>query len=138
MTDFWKYLLESGTGLILFYIIYWIFLRKETYFVHNRFYLGGSVILSMLIPLLNFSITPPPILYSFELKIDEIFVTAGSGTESTYSFNLLLLLKSIYFAGMGLFLCKFLFHTWQIFWMVKKYGITRVKGVNIVYLDKNV
>ncbi|MQY78242.1 MAG: TonB family protein [Bacteroidetes bacterium] len=139
MTDFWKYLLESGTGLTLFYIIYWIFLRKETYFVHNRFYLGGSVILSMLIPLLNFSIIPPPTLYSFELKIDEIFVTAGSGiTESTYSFNFFFLLKSIYFTGMGLFLCKFLFHTWQIFWLVKKYGITREKGVNIVYLDKNV
>lgn len=139
MTDFGKYLLESGTCLILFYVIYWIFLRKETYFVHNRFYLGGSVILSMLIPLLNFSITPPPTLYSFELKIDEIFVTAGSGiTESTYSFNFLSLLKSIYFTGMGLFLCKFLFHTWQIFRLVKKYGITREKGVNIVYLDKNV
>ncbi len=139
MTDLWKYLLESGTGLILFYIIYWIFLRKETYFVHNRFYLGGSVILSMLIPLLNFSITPPPILYSFELKIDEIFVNAGSGiTDSTYSFNILFLLKSIYFTGMGLFLCKFLFHTWQIFRLVRKYGITREKGVNIVYLDKNV
>jgi len=139
MTDLWKYLLESGTGLILFYIIYWIFMRKETYFVHNRFYLGGSVILSMIIPLLNFSITPPPALYLFELKIDEIFVTAGSGiTESTYSFNILFLLKSIYFTGMGLFLCKFLFHTWQIFWLVRKYGITREKGVNIVYLDKNV
>jgi len=139
MTDFWKYLLESGTGLILFYIIYWIFLRKETYFVHNRFYLEGSVILSMLIPLLNFSITPPPALYLFELKIDEIFVTAGSGIkESTYSFNILFLLKSIYFTGMGLFLCKFLFHTWQIFRLVRKYGITREKGVNIVYLDKNV
>jgi len=139
MTDFGKYLLESGTGLILFYVIYWIFLRKETYFVHNRFYLGGSVILSMLIPLLNFPITPPPTLYSFELKIDEIFVTAGSGiTESTYSFNILSLLKSIYFTGMGLFLCKFLFHTWQIFRLVRKYGITREKGVNIVYLDKNV
>ena len=139
MTDFWKYLLESGTGLILFYIIYWIFLRKETYFVHNRFYLGGSVILSMLIPLLNFSITSPPTLYSFELKIDEIFVTAGSGiTDSTYTFNILFLLKSIYFTGMGLFLCKFLFHTWQIFRLVRKYGITREKGVYIVYLDKNV
>jgi TonB family protein len=139
VTELGKYLYESGIGLILFYIVYWVSLRKDTNFASNRFYLWGSVILSMIIPLLNFSIAPPPTLYSFELLIDEVFVTRGSETvEKAYSFNILFLLKLIYFIGSGFFLGKFLFYIHKILRLIKKYGITKESGLNIVYIDKNV
>lgn len=45
--------------LTLFYSVYWIFLKKETYFKLNRFYLIFSVAASLLIPLLNINTTNP-------------------------------------------------------------------------------
>jgi len=43
MNQFWIYLLKSGIALWMFFGIYWIFLRKETFFSLNR-----SVLLDLL------------------------------------------------------------------------------------------
>ena len=48
-----QYLLESSFCLVIFYMFYQIMLKKETYFQFNRFYLIGSAILSLLIPIIN-------------------------------------------------------------------------------------
>ncbi|MBL7113502.1 MAG: TonB family protein [Bacteroidales bacterium] len=55
MNEWIMYLVKSGLALWLFYGIYWLFLRKETYFSVNRFVLLGSVVLSFLLPLVPFS-----------------------------------------------------------------------------------
>jgi TonB family protein len=54
MNNFWIYLLKSGLALWLFYGIYWLFLRKETFFSLNRYMLLGSVIFSFLLPFIHF------------------------------------------------------------------------------------
>lgn len=41
--------------LVVFYAIYWLFLRKETFHQVNRFYLIGSSIISVLLPFANLS-----------------------------------------------------------------------------------
>lgn len=41
--------------LVIFYAIYWLFLRKETFHQVNRFYLIGSSILSMILPFVDLS-----------------------------------------------------------------------------------
>ncbi len=58
MTRFVIYLFETGLCLSLLYLAYWLFLRKETYFNFNRFFLVGSIILALTLPLvhLNFMI----------------------------------------------------------------------------------
>ncbi|MBS2098690.1 M56 family metallopeptidase [Carboxylicivirga linearis] len=53
MTDFLIYLFESGLCLSLFYLGYIVFFRKETYFTFNRFYLLGSMILALTVPLIS-------------------------------------------------------------------------------------
>lgn len=55
-----KFLIYSGEitiSLALFYIAYWLFFKNETYFKLNRFYLLFSIGLSLLIPLLNITLT---------------------------------------------------------------------------------
>lgn len=54
MNNFWIYLLKSGLALWLFYGIYWLFLRKETFFSLNRYMLLGSVVFSFLLPFIHF------------------------------------------------------------------------------------
>jgi hypothetical protein len=41
--------------LVVFYTIYWLFLRKETFHQVNRFYLLGSSIISVLLPFADLS-----------------------------------------------------------------------------------
>ncbi len=53
------YLLETGVCLSLLYLAYWLFLRKETYFNFNRFFLVGSIALSLIIPSLHMNIGIP-------------------------------------------------------------------------------
>jgi TonB family protein len=48
------YLLQSNLYLILFFGLYWVVLRKETFNNYNRAYLVISALLSFVIPLWNF------------------------------------------------------------------------------------
>ncbi|MES2827334.1 MAG: energy transducer TonB [Bacteroidota bacterium] len=48
-----SYLIQVNLYVVLFYTAYLLLLRKETFFKMNRFYLVGSAILSLAIPLLK-------------------------------------------------------------------------------------
>jgi len=48
-----NYLLQTNLYLILFMGFYTLFLRNETFFRQNRFYLNTSILLSFLIPFIN-------------------------------------------------------------------------------------
>jgi beta-lactamase regulating signal transducer with metallopeptidase domain len=56
MDKFIIYSIEIAISLALFYSAYWIFLKNETFFKLNRFYLLSSVLIALLTPLLNISI----------------------------------------------------------------------------------
>jgi hypothetical protein len=47
------YLLQVNLYLLLFYSLYFVLLRNETFFKMNRFYLVGSALLSLAIPLMK-------------------------------------------------------------------------------------
>jgi len=49
-----NYFLEVNIGLIFFYGVYVIYLRKENQFTISRIYLVSSMVLSLLLPLLHF------------------------------------------------------------------------------------
>ena len=138
MNLLWKYLIESGLSLCLFYGIYWTFLRRDTFFSRNRFYLTLTIITSMIIPLLSISIRQPTPIYSFEVLLDEAVIIPTTSSYDYSGFSLQNLLTWIYWTGVSLFFMKFLFHTGQILWLIRSYGITRENGIRIVYLEKNI
>ena len=53
MIKFLIYLFESGICMLILYLVYWFFLRKETYFTFNRIYLVGSILLVLLVPFIH-------------------------------------------------------------------------------------
>jgi len=57
MIKFLIYMFESGICMLILYIVYWFFLRKETYFNFNRIYLVGSVFLVLLVPFIHINIS---------------------------------------------------------------------------------
>ncbi len=56
MNRLFIYILESGICLLVFYLLYQVFLKKETYYRLNRAYLLFSLSFSLLAPLLNVSV----------------------------------------------------------------------------------
>ncbi len=72
MAKFILYLIESGLCLSLLYLVYFLFLKKETYFNFNRIYLLGIMITALVIPLLHVTI----VVSSFE-NIEEPFQDVG-------------------------------------------------------------
>lgn len=59
MNVFVNYFLEVNIGIVFFYTIYWLFLRNENQFSFKRSFLLGSLIASLLFPLLSIgNVTP--------------------------------------------------------------------------------
>jgi len=130
MPNWIQFVLESSACLMLFYLGYLLFLRKETYFRLNRFYLVLSVILSFIIPALK--ITSPVVTKKAVtgLSLSPMSIPAANtwGIEET--------LLLIYALGAGLFLTRFIFHMVKLFFVIRKFGVQRVNGLKIVSVDK--
>ena len=47
------YLIKVNLALMLCWALYWVAFKKLTFFQWNRFYLLGSVVLSLILPLLR-------------------------------------------------------------------------------------
>ncbi|MBE9511854.1 MAG: TonB family protein [Bacteroidetes bacterium] len=56
MNEFWQYQFQSGITLTLLFGVYWFLLRKETFFKLHRFFLLAAGIISLVLPLINFSL----------------------------------------------------------------------------------
>jgi bla regulator protein BlaR1 len=48
-----EYFMQANCYLLLFYLFYFLFLKRETFFNLNRVYLLGSAFLALLIPILK-------------------------------------------------------------------------------------
>lgn len=64
---------ESGICLAVLFGMYWILLRRETYFRFNRMYLLGSLFLACLFPLGDLSV------FDFGQKTSALKIISGMG-----------------------------------------------------------
>ncbi len=69
MEAFVIYLLKSSGVLVLFYTCYHLFLRKETFFDSNRWFLISGILTSLLLPL---------VYYTKTIHVDSTFVVKNS------------------------------------------------------------
>jgi len=132
MNDSILYLIESGVCLALFYVVYWAFLKKETFFAINRFFLILSIPISFFIPLIAI---PSPFPGSYSI-------------ENTYALNQSPIIQMsypqitdivwlIYLIGAGIFLLHFIYRLTQISLLIKRYGFQKYGRVKIVFIDRN-
>ena len=67
------YFVKVNGLIILFYLMYVVFLRKETFFTSNRWYFLTGLLLSLILPLITFTktiwIEPTPIPEYYEEAI---------------------------------------------------------------------
>lgn len=132
MDNLLLYILKASAWLAFFYGFYWLFLRKETFFVLNRIYLVFTAFMTLILPLI-------PISSPFgrkEIIIRPEFLGFAAGPEPK-SPGLADILIFFYITVSVLLLGRFLFRLGQLAALTKGSDIQRVNGTKVVYLDRN-
>jgi len=107
MEDFCYYLLKSSFVLSLFYIIYYLLLRKETFFKFNRFFLLLGLFSAVFLPLIyitNIVELPTQDISGNANSIDLLNEQDGFDTISPFT-----IILAFYILGASFFLTRFLF-----------------------------
>lgn len=98
MENFLLYFAKVNGLIIAFYLLYWVFLRKETFYVGNRWYLLTGLLTSIILPLITFTkivwVDPEPISKYIEVVplVDDTTIRTVSEEPMDWS----LILSSAY------------------------------------------
>jgi len=137
MTNFYEYLIQSLICLGCLYSLYWLLLRKETFFVLNRIYLISSVLLSVLIPLIKISFDTTQTAPIYTAMLETVTFSGQSISRTINStFPEINYIAIVYFTGVIFMLIRFIFQIFQIATFIKKYGVSNYKGTKVVYIRK--
>jgi TonB family protein len=100
MNDFLIYTLQTISIQFVFLLVYQVFLKEETFFKWNRIYLIGGLLVSFVIPLVQFSVEANE---SQIIQLNEIILSdnikSGLTTISETSFIQSFWLQVLYFIG---------------------------------------
>ena len=137
MNDLLIYTAQVAIGLLLMYGIFWLFFRKDTFYKLNRFYLLSSVFLSLLIPLFNFSFSPPAESTTLTVMLDTVIISSErAGEIIRQNLSLYQGLLIAYLTGVAIFSLRFLFEMLQIILLIRKNRVSKRKNINIVHLKE--
>lgn len=138
MENLMTYLLQSSISIAVMYALYWLLLRKETFFAVNRFYLIAAAVLSLILPLFNFSVPVNVTNEVYTVILDTVTVNAGQIDKATTgNLSLSQILLIVFFTGSAIFSVRFIFQMIQLFIIVRKFGINKEDGLKIVFVDRN-
>lgn len=125
-----EYLLKASIVLIVFYSCYYIFLRKETFFNQNRWFLLTGLIISVVFPLVvipvHITIEPQSVTQQLYAYTDTASVVNEQQAEIIDWKNLFF---NIYIIGLTLFLIQFLFQFGSLIWLL----LTNPKNKDGIY-----
>ncbi|UCD61901.1 MAG: M56 family peptidase [Flavobacteriaceae bacterium] len=130
------YLLKASGILILFYLVYQLFLKKETFFLVNRHFLLIGVMAAFVFPLVNINtyveIAAMPITASNSLSANSSMEISGT------SFNWLDLIYTLYGIGISILGLKFIFQLLAIRKVIRTNKTIKKDGYVYVETDKDI
>ena len=89
------YFLKVNGLIILFYLMYVLFLQKETFFTSNRWYFLSGFILALVLPLITFTktiwIEPTPLTEVYEKNIPITYSQVEIPVQETIDWSLILM-----------------------------------------------
>ncbi len=146
------YLLKAHICLSIFLMIYWGFLRKNTFYQLNRIYFLLAIIGSMTLPLLNISdfvsqhqeISNTTIVKAIpDLSFQHQEIIPSQKMVSTPSSPTVLLsygdiLRAIFLSGMVVLLCKLIVQFFSIFSLLKTSKPLIINQITVRNLSKDI
>jgi len=138
MSSLASILLQSSVSLALLFSVYYIFLRKDTFFKTNRLFLIASLILSLLVPFIDFSAFMPAKEQILLVILNPVVITPeGISNSIEANTNFYTIGFSVYLTGVFIFTLRFLYQLFQLLMLVKRFRVTRKQGMRIVFTNKN-
>ncbi|MDP3915144.1 MAG: M56 family metallopeptidase [Bacteroidota bacterium] len=144
MTNFVNYLLESGISLSLFALVYFLFLRRETFFSVNRWFLLVSIGFSAFLPLLHIPFYTPQATVLPEITVTPyinllssviIYGTALSQGAEQFVLNYSML-GYAYLLGVVFFAGIFFLRIYQIIRLITSNRVVPEGRIKLVILDR--
>ena len=145
LNDFIVFIYESGVCLAVLYIMYWLFLKRETYFRFNRFYLLSNIIVAFALPLINiqllesngeFSALRSISGFSETINLPAVTITHASESLPASSYNWKQIALIIYSLGVSLLIARVILGIIRLE-MLKRKGSRIVReGYTIVYTQE--
>jgi TonB family protein len=137
MNNFILYLLQSTIILAIQYSVYWLFLRKDTFFQVNRIFLLSSMLISLVVPLFELRIPSVTQAAPLVLFLDPVLITAEK-VDKVASVNLTWFQVAglVYITGVMIFTLRFIVQLIQLFLLIKRNNITHHEGYNLIFVDK--
>jgi hypothetical protein len=148
------YIIKSSLSLIILFGLYWFLLRKEKLFVFNRFFLVLSVVFSLIVPFISipvsFRVAPQvdkiitsenyfiPLISSPGVVSPEMNTSQQYSEQQPASVNFPSILLASYYAGVILFLIRFLKNISVIIHKMKQSEKIRNEGYRIVLTNDRI
>lgn len=140
MSSFINYIIESTISVSVFYIFYELFLKRDTWFRFNRYYLLFGLIFSFVIPVISFSATSLGVNSQNQFQFNELMnmgVYIKSFEQNSLNklpqINYYLL---IYLAICSLFFVRLFVQFIKIYRTVDANEIVHYKKFKIVFIPK--
>ena len=137
MNSYIVYLFQSAALLAVLYTVYWLFLRKDTFFHVNRFYLLFSILLSLVIPLLDIRIIARGPISPVVIMLNPVIISSEK-IEKVANENLswFEIAGVVYLTGVFIFSLRLVIQLIQLAVIIRQNKITRYEGSNIVFVDR--
>jgi TonB family protein len=119
------------------YPVYWFFLRRDTFFQVNRFYLLAMMLFSMLVPLLPLRLVSPGPASIIVIMLDPVLITPAK-VQHTFSAHLqwIEVATVVYLTGALIFLLRFGLQLIQLYRITRRFGISESHGQRVVFVDR--
>ncbi len=142
METLFIFLLKASAGIVLFYLVYWFSLRKETFYNANRWFLIIALVSAFLLPII-------PVQYSVLIEqksnttvlqvISDTFknipIISESNTQ-TSEFNWQQAVLIFYLTGAAIFIFRLLSQSFLLISLMIKYRIKSLDGIRIIENEK--
>src|SRR6056297_36317 len=135
------YLFEAAIIISCFYFFYELFMKRDTWFGFNRFFLLFGVVFSLLVPLLDFSASVDLADSKNQFEFNEYLYIGNTVNnlkeqtiESVSHFNFIFF---IYLLITGLYLLRFVYQFYKIIKTIHANEIIHDKNKKIVLLNDN-
>jgi TonB family protein len=138
MKELVPYLLKASLVLAVLYCVYWLFLRKETFFALNRYYLLLIGMVALVSPLIKFQWLNVESFPVQMVALEPVRITSER-MENYFSENLdfMSTIGIIYFTGVFLFSLRLLTQLAKIISLKVRHKSKKMEQITLVYLDKH-
>ncbi|MDD4516126.1 M56 family metallopeptidase [Massilibacteroides sp.] len=132
------YILKSGFCLVIFYLFYRLLLSEETFYRFNRVVLLGLVLLSFVIPFIQFTTNQPTIIQQQAIDLEALLLMANEvETETPKDFPYVFIFYA-YLFGVCCFLWQMLNATRKIKKIIRTGRFIQVEGVSVCIIDNDI